>query len=88
VHKKSLQVIKTLVTLLPCIGLAMYRRTCPGQLLFENFDLPFGGKLSSENWWVKLVKLTPWEEFEQSYSKQFSEGREPQRNRFAWSWAV
>jgi len=36
--------------------------------------LPFGGKLSSENRWVKLAKLIPWEAFEQTYADQFSEG--------------
>lgn len=52
----------------------MYRRSCPGQLSFENFYLPFGGKLSSDNRWVKLAKLIPWEAFEQTYADQFSEG--------------
>ncbi|MBD3886094.1 hypothetical protein IFO70_30830 [Phormidium tenue FACHB-886] len=42
----------------------MYRRSTPGQLSFENFYLPFGGKLSGENRWVKLAQLIPWEEFE------------------------
>jgi hypothetical protein len=52
----------------------MYRTSSPGQLSFENFYLPFGGKLSSENRWVKLAKLIPWDEFEQAYAKQFSPG--------------
>jgi hypothetical protein len=50
----------------------MYRRTSPEQPSFKNFYLPFGGKLSSDNRWVKLAKLIPWEEFEQSYAAQFS----------------
>ena len=43
-----------------------------GQLEFENFSLPFGGKLSAENRWAKLSELIPWEEIETEYSKQFS----------------
>ena len=38
---------------------------------FENFILPFGGKLKSSNRWVILGKSIPWREFEESYSKQF-----------------
>jgi hypothetical protein len=39
------------------------------QLEFENFYLPFGGKLRSDNRWVKLAKFIPWEEFETEYAK-------------------
>ena len=53
----------------------MYRQTSPGQLSFENFYLPFGGKLSGENRWVKLAAMIPWETFESSYAAQFSEDR-------------
>jgi len=49
----------------------MYRQTSPGQLSFENFYLPFGGKLSEENRWVKLSEMIPWEEFEASYAAHF-----------------
>jgi len=52
----------------------MYRRSTPGQLSFENFYLPFGGKLSGDNRWVKLAKLIPWDEFEADYAEQLSEG--------------
>lgn len=51
----------------------MYRRSTPGQLSFENFYLPFGGKLSGENRWVKLAELIPWEEFEAHYAQQLSQ---------------
>lgn len=51
----------------------MYRRSTPGQLSFENFYLPFGGKLSGENRWVKLAELIPWEEFEAQYAEQLSQ---------------
>ena len=50
----------------------MYRCIPPGQLSFENFYLPFGGKLSGENRWVKLANLIPWEAVETEYSQQFS----------------
>lgn len=52
----------------------MYRRSTPGQLSFENFYLPFGGKLSEENRWVKLAALIPWDKFEAEYAEQLSEG--------------
>jgi transposase, IS5 family len=50
----------------------MYWTFPPGQLTFENFYLPFGGKLSSDNRWVKLAKLIPWETLEATYAEQFS----------------
>ena len=46
----------------------MYRHD-QKQLEFENFHLPFGGKLRSDNRWVKLAKLIPWADFEISYAK-------------------
>jgi transposase, IS5 family len=52
----------------------MYRRSTPGQLSFENFYLPFGGKLSGENRWVKMSDLIPWEAFEAEYAAQMSAG--------------
>lgn len=53
----------------------MYRKSPTGQLSFENFYLPFGGKLSGENRWVRLAELIPWEQFESEYAEQFSEGQ-------------
>ncbi|MDY6933460.1 MAG: transposase, partial [Spirochaetota bacterium] len=50
----------------------MYRRKPLGQLEFEDFYLPFGGKLRSDNRWVKLAKLISWEEIEKLYSDRFS----------------
>ena len=50
----------------------MYRQSSPGQLSFKDFYLPFGGKLSPENRWVKLAEMIPWEEFESTYASQFS----------------
>jgi len=45
------------------------RRT--GDLFAEM--MPFGGKLNSENRWMKLDELIPWEEMENIYRKYFSE---------------
>ena len=39
----------------------MYRQSPTGQLSFENFYLPFGGKLSGENRWVRLAELETFE---------------------------
>lgn len=49
----------------------MYRHN-QKQLKFENFALPFGGKLRSDNRWVKLAKFIPWEEFEPAYIKSLT----------------
>lgn len=51
----------------------MYRSATPGQLSLENFYLPFGGKLSSDNRWVKMSELIPWENLEHIYAEKFSE---------------
>ena len=48
----------------------MYRRK-KNQMEFEDFVLPFGGRLEGENRWIKLACLIPWEEFEETYSKNF-----------------
>ncbi len=48
----------------------MYRHD-QNQLEFENFGLPFSGRLRSDNRWVKLAKIIPWGEFETSYAKSF-----------------
>ena len=50
----------------------MYRRRDPNQLCFENFHLPFGGKLRSDNRWVILSKQIPWTEVESEYIVHFS----------------
>jgi hypothetical protein len=51
----------------------MYRRRDRQQLEFEDFHLPFSGKLRSENRWVKLAKMIPWDELEERYASLFSE---------------
>ena len=45
----------------------MYRHN-QKQREFESFHLPFGGHLSSDNRWVKLAKLIPWEMIETVYA--------------------
>ena len=49
----------------------MYRHNAK-QLVLD-FDLPFGGKLSPDNRWVKLAHLIPWEEFENEYQVKLSQ---------------
>lgn len=43
------------------------------QLAFEDFVLPFGGKLRRDTRWVSLAKLIPWAEAETNYAQQFSQ---------------
>lgn len=51
----------------------MYIKESKDQLEFENFHLPFNGKLDKSNRWVTLSKLIPWDKIEDKYSKMFSE---------------
>lgn len=55
----------------------MYKKIDREQLSFEEFILPFGGKLLADNRWVKIAKLMPWDIIEDIYEKSFSpsEGR-------------
>ena len=39
---------------------------------FENFYLPFGGKLRSDNRWVRMAKMIPWDEIESEYAATFA----------------
>jgi transposase, IS5 family len=48
----------------------MYRKP-GGQLSIDDFILPFEGKLSAENRWVKMAEIIPWNEIEQDYAKLF-----------------
>ena len=52
----------------------MYRREHRHQLSFEDFFLPFGGKLFGDNRWIKLAQLIPWDELEDDYASQFCKG--------------
>jgi transposase, IS5 family len=51
----------------------MYRKDTPHQLTFENFYLPFGGRLRSDNRWVVLAAQIPWDPIEDAYGERFSE---------------
>ena len=50
----------------------MYRKQEQTTVPPENFELPFEGKLSSDNRWVIMADLIPWAEFEEEYSSSFS----------------
>jgi IS5 family transposase len=50
------------------------RREHRHQLSFEDFSLPFGGKLAGDNRWVKLADLIPRYELEDDYAPQFCNG--------------
>jgi hypothetical protein len=49
----------------------MYRKNNPHQLKFENFCLPFGGCLRSDNRWIVLAKQIPWHQIEEAYGELF-----------------
>ena len=51
----------------------MYQKSNPNQMVLEDFHLPFGGKLRSDNRWVNLSKQIPWTEVEKEYALHFSE---------------
>ena len=53
----------------------MYRRKSREQVEFESFHLSFGGRLRSDNRWVKLSKIVPWEEIERRYAEQLDDRR-------------
>ena len=47
-------------------------RNDPNQTEFIDFYLPFGGKLSEHNRWVKLAAMMPWKEVEICYAQSFA----------------
>ncbi len=49
----------------------MYRHN-EEQLEFEDFHLPFGGRLRSDNRWVRLAKLIPWRKVEKVYASSLA----------------
>jgi cell pole-organizing protein PopZ len=53
----------------------MYYKDNANQLKFEDFYLPFGGKLRSDNRWVVLSKQIPWQQIEQQYLANFSDNK-------------
>ena len=65
-------------------GVHIYLRGHLHQLSFEDFFLPFGGKLAGDDRWIKLAELIPWDELEDDYAAEFC--RAHQQNHFAWRW--
>lgn len=49
----------------------MYCQNDANQMTFEDFYLPFGGRLRSDNRWVLLAKQIPWEKVEREYAALF-----------------
>ncbi len=64
----------------------MYRREHRHQLSFEDFFLPFGGKLSGDNRWIKLAELIPWDELGTTTRLNSVRALEHRQNPFAWHW--
>ena len=54
------------------LGEAMYRWKDTTQPEFEEFHLRFGGQLRSNNGWVRMTKMIPWERIEEMYAEPFS----------------
>ena len=49
----------------------MYRKSDRNQLNLDEFILPFGGRLSADNRWVKMAVVMPWEMIEDYYAESF-----------------
>lgn len=49
----------------------MYRKQQREQREFEDFHLSFGGRLRSDNRWVRLAKMIPWDQIEARYAEKF-----------------
>ena len=60
-------------------GASTPKYVSPNQLTICDFETPFEQHLTSENRWVKLSKLMPWDKIVRLYDMQFksSEGRPP-----------
>ena len=59
----------------------MYRRTNKDRLSFEDFCLRLDSKLSSNNRWVIMEKLIPWDEMEDDYTAHYSENTDNSQSR-------
>ena len=49
----------------------MYKKAELAPSPSSEFELPFGGRLSADNRWVKMAQLIPWSEFESEYAQNF-----------------
>ena len=58
---------------------AKQKYVSPNQLKLPGFETPFEQALTTENRWVKLSSLIPWDSVVNLYNKQFysTEGRPP-----------
>lgn len=69
-------------------GDMMYRKSDRAQLSMDEFFMPFGGRLSADNRWVKIAKLMPWDMVEDLYASTFKDekpdGRPPIPARLAF----
>jgi transposase, IS5 family len=52
----------------------MIRYTSERQLPLDGFLLPFGGRLSSSNRWVKLSRTIPWDDLVKGYHDKMNSG--------------
>lgn len=52
----------------------MINYTSQNQLILEGFTHPFGQHLLSDNKWVKLAKVIPWDELASIYSRKLQSG--------------
>ncbi len=50
----------------------MYRKAEQVKGPAAEFELPFGGRLATDNRWVLMAKIIPWSEFEAEYAQNFT----------------
>ena len=64
----------------------MYKISPDDQLSEEEFFLPFDGRLSRNNRWVKLAQIIPWDRIEEEYAAHgnMKEGRPALSSRIAF----
>lgn len=55
----------------------MYKKTDPQMSFIDDFYIPFGGFLRSNNRWVILARNIPWEAIEAKYASLFSDVGQP-----------
>ena len=48
-------------------GVRMYKKPDRNQETLDDFILPFGGRLKSDNRWVKMARMMPWDFIEDIY---------------------
>ena len=55
----------------------MYKKADRDQFSFEEFFMPFGGKLNTDNRWIKLSQIMPWDFIEDIYVQSLAEDGAP-----------